>query len=212
MVWHNWFLFDLGNTVVKLAYERVLQRLSADAAMSREELMRVLEGGGGYRDLERGSVSFLEFYQFLCDKAGYRGSLASLRDIWTDFFDGPVDGMEELLERVRLSYRVAFLSNSNEIHAEFIPRHFAGLFRRDDRFVFSHVHGCAKPDRMIYERALQILGALPNRVVFVDDLIENISAARDIGMAAYQFHSATQLSQELERDGILATVDRPGNW
>ncbi|MFA6955525.1 MAG: HAD family phosphatase [Thermoanaerobaculia bacterium] len=212
MAWHNWFLFDLGNTVVKLAYERVLQRLSADTSVSRDDLMRAMEGGGGYRDLERGSVSFAEFYQFLRERAGYRGSLASLRDIWTDFFDGPVDGMEEMLERVRASYRVAFLSNSNEIHAEYIPRHFSSLFRRDDRFVFSHVHGCAKPDRMIYERALQILGALPNRVVFVDDLIENISTARDVGMAAYQFHGATQLAQELERDGILTAPDRPGTW
>jgi len=212
MAWHNWFLFDLGNTVVKLAYERVLQRLSGDAAISREDLMRVLEGGGGYRDLERGIVSFQEFYHFLCERAGYRGSLASLRDIWTDFFDGPVEGIEEVLDRVRTTYRVAFLSNSNEIHAEYIPRHFASLFRRDDRFVFSHLHRCAKPDRLIYERALQILGALPNRVVFVDDLVENITTARDVGMTAYQFHGSAQLIQELERDEILKPVDHPGVW
>lgn len=209
MAWHNWFLFDLGNTVIKLGYERVLRRLAGDAAVSRDELMRIMEGGGGYRDLERGRVSFLEFYQFLRDRAGYRGSLASLRDIWTDFFDGPVEGIEDLLERVRVQYRVGFLSNSNEVHAEFIPRHFASLFRREDRFVFSHLHGCAKPDRMIYERALQILGALPNRIVFVDDLAENIATARDFGMTAYQFHGAIQLAEELERDGILPGADAP---
>ena len=43
MPWHNWFLFDLGNTVVKLAYERVLQRLSADSSASREQLMQIME-------------------------------------------------------------------------------------------------------------------------------------------------------------------------
>ncbi|MBI2215231.1 MAG: HAD family phosphatase [Acidobacteria bacterium] len=203
MPWHNWFLFDLGNTVVKLAYERVLHRLSSDASASREELMRIMEGGGGYRDLERGNVSFGEFYQFLRDRAGYRGSLASLREIWTDFFDGPVEGIEDLLERIRLDYRVAFLSNSNEIHAEYIPRHYASLFRREDRFIFSHLHRCAKPDRLIFERALQILGALPNRVVFVDDLVENVTTARDVGMLAYQFHGTRQLAEELERDRIL---------
>ncbi len=204
MPWHNWFLFDLGNTVVKLAYERVLQRLSADSSASREQLMQIMEKGGGYRDLERGRVSFADFYQFLCERAGYRGSIANLRDIWTDFFDGPVDGIEELLERVRAQYRVAFLSNSNEIHAEYIPRHFAGLFRRSDRFVFSHVHGSAKPDRLIFDRALQILGAMPSQVVFVDDLVENIAAARDIGIVAYQFLGASRLAEELEKDGILA--------
>ncbi|MGK2856370.1 MAG: HAD family hydrolase [Thermoanaerobaculia bacterium] len=207
MPWHSWFLFDLGNTVVRLAYERVLQRLSDESTCSREQLMQVMERGGGYRDLERGRVSFNDFYQFLRERAGYRGSIANLRDIWTDFFDGPVEGIEELLERVRAQYRVAFLSNSNEVHAEYIPRHFSGLFQRSDRFVFSHIHGCAKPDRLIYDRALQILGAMPSQVVFVDDLVENVAAARDLGMVAYQFHASMQLTEELERDGILARVE-----
>ena len=207
MPWHNWFLFDLGNTVIKLAYERVLHRLSEDSQASREQLMQIMERGGGYRDLERGRVSFADFYQFLREGAGYRGSIANLRDIWTDFFDGPMDGIDELLDRVRLQYRVAFLSNSNEIHAEYIPRHFSSLFRRDDRFVFSHVHGCAKPDRLLFDRAIQILGAIPSQIVFIDDLVENVAAARDIGMVAYQFHATPQLVEELERDGILPRAD-----
>ena len=37
-------------------------------------------------------------------------------------------GIEDLLDRVRARYRVAFLSNSNETHAEVIPTLFAGLF------------------------------------------------------------------------------------
>jgi hypothetical protein len=109
MPWHHWFLFDLGNTVVKLAYERVLQRLSTEASSTRDELMRVMEGGGGYRDLERGAVSFQQFYGFLCERAGYRGSLASLRDIWTDFFDGPVDGIEYLLFWVVIVFGLEFM-------------------------------------------------------------------------------------------------------
>ncbi len=204
MPWKTWFLFDLGNTVIKLAYERILQKLCALSTVSRQELMAILERGGGYRDLERGQVSFLEFYEFLRDKAGYHGSLSSLRDVWVDFFDGPIEGIDDVLERVRKQYRVAFLSNSNEIHAEFIPRHYAGLFRKDDRFIFSHLHKCAKPDRMFFDRALQTLGALPTQVVFTDDLVENVEAARDLGMIAYQFHSAAQLANELERDGLLA--------
>ena len=203
MPWHSWFLFDLGNTVVKLAYERVLHRLSTESSISRDTLMHVLERGGGYRDLERGRVTFTEFYQFLRERAGYRGTIGNLREIWTDFFDGPVDGIEDLLDRVRAQYRIAFLSNSNEIHAEYIPRHFASLFRREDRFIFSHVHRCAKPDRLIFDRTVQILGAIPSQIVFIDDLAENVGAARDIGMLAYQFHGSMQLAAELERDGIL---------
>src|SRR5687768_12400359 len=110
----TWFLFDLGNTLIKLAYERVMENICRDATVGRDELVELLEEAGGYRDLERGAVGFGEFYEFLCANAGYRGSLRAFRDVWTDFFDGPTTGAETLLERVREKYRVAFLSNSNE--------------------------------------------------------------------------------------------------
>ena len=200
---HQWFVFDIGNTVIKLAYERVLQKICAASTLGRDELMEVLEGGGGYRDLERGQVSFIEFFEFLREHGGYRSNLANLRTIWTDFFDGPIDGMEDVLFRVRRSYRVAFASNSNEVHAELIPKQFAPLFRSDDRFIFSHVHKCAKPDRLFFDRTVKILGTLPKHIVFVDDLAENVASARDVGMNAYQFRDSITLIEELERDGLL---------
>ena len=199
----TWFLFDLGNTVIKLAYERVLENICRDATMKRDALVELLEKPGGYRDLESGAVTFPDFYDFIADKAGYRGSLRELRSIWADFFDGPMPGIEDLLDRVRERYRVAFLSNSNEVHAEVIPRKYAALFRKEDRFVFSHRFRCAKPDPDIFRRALEVIGALPQHTVFVDDMIENVIAARAVGMKAYQYRDALSLAEELVRDELL---------
>ena len=199
----TWFLFDLGNTLIKLAYERVLENVRRSAALTRDELVDILEEPGGYRDMERGAITFREFYEFIADKSGYRGSLHDFREIWSDFFDGPIPGSEDLLERIRAKYRVAFLSNSNEVHAELIPRRFATLFRKDDRFVFSHRFRVAKPDPEIFRRALEVIGALPQNVVFVDDLLENVLAARSEGLRSFQFVDATQLRRELVAEGLL---------
>jgi len=199
----TWFLFDLGNTLIKLAYERVLENVCRDASVTRDELVELLEAPGGYRDMERGAITFAEFFEFLCDRAGYRGSARELRSIWSDFFDGPIPGAEDLLERVRGRYRVAFLSNSNEIHAEVVPRRFATLFRKDDRFVFSHRFRVAKPDPEMFRRALEVIGALPQHVVFIDDLQENVLAARTIGIQSFQFLDAKQLTGELVGAGLL---------
>lgn len=199
----TWFLFDLGNTLIKLAYERVLANICRDSSVTRDELLEVLEAPGGYRDMERGAVTFWEFYEFLCEHAGYRGSIREFHGVWSDFFDGPIPGVEDLLERIRARYRVAFLSNSNEVHAEDIPKKFGALFRKDDRFVFSHRFKVAKPDPEIFRRALEVIGALPAQVVFVDDLIENVIAARSVGMQAYQFIDAQSLERELGKDGLL---------
>lgn len=203
MPWHTWFVFDLGNVVVKLAYERVIARLCADSDVQRDELIRIMEQAGGYRDLERGAVTFRDFYELLRDRAAYKGDLRDLQQIWEDFFDGPVEGIEDLLERVRRQYRVAFLSNSNEIHAEVIPRDFAALFDKEDRFIFSHRCKCAKPDPAIYHHALELLGALPSQVLYTDDLPENVEAALNAGITAFKFTTAHELIETLEREELL---------
>lgn len=199
----TWFLFDLGNTLIKLAYERVLGAVCRDATVTRDELVEILEAPGSYRDMERGAVTFWEFYEFLCDKSGYRGSIRDFHEIWSDFFDGTIPGMEEVLERVRARYRVAFLSNSNEVHAEVLPRKFSSLFRKDDRFIFSHRFKVAKPDPEIFRRALDVLGTTASQVVFIDDLSENVAAARSLGMQAFQFIDAPSLARQLTREELL---------
>lgn len=199
----NWFLFDLGNTLIKLAYERVLENICRESSVKRDELIEILEAPGGYRDMERGAVTFWEFYEHLCDRSGYRGSIRDFHSVWSDFFDGPIAGVEELLDRIRAKYRVAFLSNSNEVHAELIPKKFPTLFQKDDRFVFSHRFKVAKPDSEIFQRAMEVLGTLPQHVVFIDDLIENVLAARSVGIQSYQFVDTLKLTRELEAEKLI---------
>lgn len=197
----TWFIFDLGNTVIKLAYERVLENICARAAVTRDELVELFDAPEA--DLSRGAVSFADFHEFLCDKAGYRGSLQDLRETWSDFFDGTLPGMERLITRLRQRYRIAFLSNTNEVHAEVIPKRFAAVFEEDDRLIFSHRFRCAKPDLEMFHRALEVIGALPQQAAFVDDLLENVLAARALGMTAFQFHDAFELERELKEAGLM---------
>ena len=199
----TWFIFDLGNTVIKLGYERVLENICKRSAIERDELVELLEQPGAYRDLERGAVSFADFHEFLSDKAGYRGSLQELQETWSDFFDGTLPGIEDLIDRLRPHYRIAFLSNSNEVHAEVIPKKFGALFDKDDRLIFSHRFRCAKPDLEMFQRTLEIIGALPSQAALVDDLLENVLAARAVGMTAFQFRDTFQLERELTSAGLL---------
>ena len=199
----NWFIFDLGNTIIKLAYERVIEAICRESSVNRDELLEIFERPGGYRDMERGAVTFAGFHEHLSDRAGYRGSARDLQTIWSNFFDGPMPGIEDLLERVRKKYRVAFLSNSNEVHADVIPKQFEALFAKEDRFVFSHRFKVAKPDPEIFRRATEVLGTQPQNTVFVDDLLENVIAARSVGMRAFQYIDTPSLVTQLEADELL---------
>lgn len=200
---HSWFIFDLGNVLIDLAFDRVVSNLCRDSDQPAAEMVRTLEGAGGYRDLERGSVTFQGLHSLLRDQTGYRGGLDTFRAVWTDFFAGITPGMEALLETVRERYRVAFLSNSNEVHAEVIPKMFPELFREGDVMVFSHEHGCAKPDPEMFRKALEIIGAEAAECLYVDDLEANVVAARNAGMTAFHFRGAETFRRELLDQGLI---------
>lgn len=204
----TWFVFDLGNVLIDLAFDRVVSNICRDAELPGEELVELLEGPGGYRDLERGAVSFAGLHELLRDRAGYTASLESFRELWADFFAGITPGMEELVRRVREQYRVGFLSNSNEVHAEVIPKMFPSLFRDEDVMIFSHEHSCAKPDPRMFRKALEILRAEGPDCLYVDDIEANVEAARSAGMIAFHFRGADALAEELQKGGYLRPVSQ----
>jgi len=199
----GWFIFDIGNVLLTLDYDKVLRNIGAAARMPADELKALLESEGGYRDLERGMFDFADFHRFLSKKAGYTADVETLRGVWSDFFQGRVDGIEEVLRRVRMEYRVAFLSNSNEVHAKSIPRDFPDLFVEGDLFVFSHEHRSAKPDALIFTKALEILAAEPADCIYVDDLAENVATAAGLGFIAFQFTGSDEMLRRLEREKLL---------
>jgi putative hydrolase of the HAD superfamily len=63
--------------------------------------------------------------------------------------------------------------------------------------------GLRKPDAAIYQRALEILGNRPERILFIDDHAENVATAAEVGMRALLFVGAGQLRQDLVELGVL---------
>ena len=84
-----------------------------------------------------------------------------------------------------------------------MPRRVASIFKKDDRFIWSHRFKCAKPDPEIFHRALELVGALQQHAVFIDDSVDNVMSARACGIKAYVFRDSFAMAEELERDGLL---------
>ncbi len=66
-----------------------------------------------------------------------------------------------------------------------------------DAVVSSARVGLAKPDRRIYELAADLAGVAPGRCLFVDDRLENVVAARALGMTGVHFRSVADLAAVL---------------
>ena len=73
--------------------------------------------------------------------------------------------------------------------------HIADIF--DDMIISAEV-GLAKPDRRIYQLALDRLGVEAEQTIFIDDLDENIRGARELGIHGIHFQSPQTVLEELK--------------
>ena len=92
-------------------------------------------------------------------------------------------GARELLDELRPRYRLAALSNCNEVHWDRLTRDL-DLPHLFEIAISSHHVGCRKPDPAVYRAALERLQVPAAAVLFFDDAQANVDAATAIGMQA----------------------------
>lgn len=107
-----------------------------------------------------------------------------ITDMW-DWYCGELDAeMFEYAASLRPTYRTAILSNSSDgARREEQARY--GFEQLVDEIVYSHEVGLAKPDPRIYDLTCRRLGVQPEQVAFLDDLPENVEAAKECGWHAF---------------------------
>ncbi|MBM4423989.1 MAG: HAD family phosphatase [Chloroflexi bacterium] len=121
------------------------------------------------------------------------------QDFWSgDRFDFPL--IQWVAEK-RGRYRTGILSNAWGGARKFLTSH-PPIVAAFEELVISAEEGLRKPDPEIYERALRRLGVSAAEAVFVDDVQENVEAARRVGMTAIHFHPALDVPREMARLGV----------
>lgn len=111
-------------------------------------------------------------------------------------------GAEELLTLLRPRFRLAALSNSNELHWE-RNMYELGLNSLFEAAISSHQVGLYKPDPQIYLIALDRLGVSPERIMFFDDVQANVSAASALGIRAFQVEGIEGVRLRLIQEQLL---------
>lgn len=104
-----------------------------------------------------------------------------------DFWGGlnqPMIDWADTLKRSGL--RIGILSNMPDaMEVGLRARH--SWIENFDHQTWSHVVNLAKPEPAIYQHAIDGFGVPAERILFLDDRMENINAARALGMQAIQY-------------------------
>ncbi len=111
-------------------------------------------------------------------------------------------GAADLLASLRPRFRLAALSNSNELHWERNSNDLGvtGLF---EVAISSHQIGVCKPDRDAYLITLERLSVSPETVMFFDDVPAHVEAAATLGIHAFRVDRVEGVRAQLSRERIL---------
>jgi putative hydrolase of the HAD superfamily len=105
------------------------------------------------------------------------------------------EDVKALLAKAQERGPVVLVTNATDTLDEHLDR--AGLTHFADAVVSSAQVGVAKPDQRIYEIAAELAGAAPERCLFVDDRLENVEAARTLGMTGVHYRTVADLTAVL---------------
>jgi len=193
--------FDLGNVLVHVDKQAAIRKLSEITGRNTSEINDLISSEKE-EAFERGEMTSLEYLAYFREKFQLPESLTleELTRWWIVPFT-PNEPVLNMLPKLRRQTKIFLLSNTNAIHIGALENAYRILPRLDGA-ILSYEVGFLKPDRKIYEIALERAGVRANKSIFIDDLEENVEGAKSVGMRAHQYISTVDLTAFLESEGF----------
>ncbi len=194
-------LFDLGGVLVELNGEAPMLR-GLGYRMPTEELWRKWLHSPSVRDFETGKIAGTEFAQRLIGEFEIQVGEREFLEAFTSWPTGLFPGALELVAQIPRRYVRAVLSNTNELHWPRVrdEMEIGGAF---DHYFVSHLTGRIKPDAAAFEHVVESLRCSPAEVLFLDDNLLNVEAARRVGMEALVVRGAEEAERALRGAQVL---------
>jgi epoxide hydrolase-like predicted phosphatase len=190
-------VFDIGG-ILEITPETGWQKKwEARLTITFQELFGKMKSTG--RDGSLGTCSEEEWLRGLREISGMNQTQTDefMEDFWVWYLGTLNAELTDYFRDLRPGYQTAILSNSF-LGARAKEQALYGFEDITDVIIYSHEVGMAKPDPRIYALTCEKLGVQANEIVFLDDLEENIIAAREFGMQAVWFKDNTQAIAEIE--------------
>ena len=194
-------LFDLGGVLVHWDGVEPLVRLSG-GILGPEDARRFWIESPSVRRVERGECSPQAVAESVVAEIPLPIPPQAFLEEIISWDRGPIPGALELLDEISKEFRVACLSNNNELHwARLRDRH--GLGGRFHRAYLSHEIGQVKPDPETFRHVLADLACPPSSILFLDDSPECVDAARKLGLVAFRVSGVDGAREVLGRLALL---------
>ena len=201
-------VFDLGAVVFRWRPDQLLRRVlpqrAHDDASARDWVVRFFQDyGGDWGEFDRGAVTADGLVQRMSQRTGLSaGEVQAVVDAVPAELQ-PMPDTVALIETLHAAGRpLYYLSNMPAPYAAYLTKAHA-VMQRFRAGVFSSDVQVIKPDPRIFELAARRFGQAPQDLLFLDDSLPNVEAARRLGWGALHFSTAARAAAEMRAAGVL---------
>jgi HAD superfamily hydrolase (TIGR01549 family) len=193
-------IFDLGNVVLFFDHGIICRKLASLYNLSEQFIFQKIFKEGIERKYDDGRLSPEHFTRECSEALGIQLEFLQFKAIWSGIFreNTPVI---DIIKLIKKRARVFLLSNTNVWHVEYIRRHFH-ILELFDELIFSFEVGYIKPDKRIFERAIDLCKG-SKQIIYIDDTDEHVRAAKDVGLCGIKYSEPDMLRGTLSSKGLL---------
>jgi glucose-1-phosphatase len=175
-------LFDLGGVLIELAGIEQMLAWCPDVGDTAELWRRWLRSAA-VRRYETGGATRAEFAAAMIGEFALPVDAGTFLRAFEHWPRALYPGTTDLLAGLAPRFRLASVSNTNELHWEKFCRDWSLDTHFHHNFP-SHEVGMLKPDADYFAHVIAALGVPAQRVLFVDDNAVNVAAAAALGIVA----------------------------
>jgi len=186
----------MGGVILRTEDTSLIDSFASTLGLSGKELQRKIHGGASAHRATLGEIDEFEQWRLVLSELGLPSE--KFLDLIDPFYrSAKLDtDLLKFINGLRPKFKTGLLSNAWSNARNYFET-YTDVLRAFDVSVFSAEIGMAKPDLAIFSHILHLLSVMPSESIFVDDNMQNVIAARDIGMNAFQFIDPQQTEHQI---------------
>ena len=194
-------IFDIGNVLIEWQPERFYDREIGEAR--RKAMFSTVDLHGMNDRVDMGEGFQEVIYETAEAYPEFRDEIRLWHDRWIELAQPVIPHSVKLMRRLQgKGVPVFALTNFGIESFAYAQTHFDFLNEFDHAYVSGHM-AVIKPAARIYEMVEEHSGIAPDRLLFADDRVDNITAARARGWNAHLFETPEGWANELVAPGLL---------
>jgi putative hydrolase of the HAD superfamily len=183
-------IFDLGNVLLPIDLSLTYEAFASHSSLSSIEIAEAIVENQLWVPYEAGQQTDEEFRDFLRSCLDLTINDADFDKAFSALLLDFHSGVYEWIASLKSAFHLILLSNTSSIHAERFTKVSLGPEGQNLFSLFNHVYysfemGLVKPDPSIYQQVLNEQRFAPEEVLFFDDNVANINAAKSMGIQSY---------------------------